>query len=147
MKLSNEQRARAVGMLEAGVNQAVVAWEFGVHRSTISRLQSKFLETTAVADCPRAGRPRVTTLRQDRTIRLMHLRNCLQTAKRTAAEIPGRNRPVVCRDTVLSRLRGFGIRCRRPCVTFRFRVNYFSIELRHNSINKNVDILLYSKNK
>jgi len=25
MKLSNEQRARAVGMLEAGVNQAVVA--------------------------------------------------------------------------------------------------------------------------
>jgi len=25
MKLSNEQRARALGMLEAGVNQAVVA--------------------------------------------------------------------------------------------------------------------------
>jgi len=30
MKFSNEQRARAVGMLEAGVNQAVVAREFGV---------------------------------------------------------------------------------------------------------------------
>ena len=36
MKLLNEQRTRAVGMLEAGVNQAVVAREFGVHRSTIS---------------------------------------------------------------------------------------------------------------
>jgi len=67
MKLSNEQRARAVGMLKAGVNQAVVARAFGVHRSTISRLQSKFRETNTVADPPRAGRPRVTTLRQDRT--------------------------------------------------------------------------------
>jgi len=55
-------------MLEAGVNQAVVAREFGVHRSTVSCLQSKFRETNTVADRPRAGRPRVTTLRQDRTI-------------------------------------------------------------------------------
>jgi len=103
-------------MLEAGVNQAVVARAFGVHRSTISRLQSKFPETNTVADCPRAGRPRVTTLRQDRTIRLVHLQNHLKTATRTASKIPGRNRPVVSRDTVLSRLRGFGIRCRRPFV-------------------------------
>jgi len=57
-------------------------------------------------------------LRQDRTIRLMHLRNRLKTATRTASEIPGRNRPVVSRDTVLLRLRGFGIRCCRPYVYF-----------------------------
>jgi len=50
MELSNEQRARAVEMLEAGVNQSVVAREFGVHRWTISRLQSKFRETNTVAD-------------------------------------------------------------------------------------------------
>jgi len=73
MKLLNEQRARAVGMLEASVNQAVVARKFIVHRSTLSRLHSKFRETNTVADRPRAGRPRVTTLRQDRTRRLMHL--------------------------------------------------------------------------
>jgi len=48
MKLSNEQRARTVGMFEVGVNQAVVAREFGVQRSTISRLQSKFRETNTV---------------------------------------------------------------------------------------------------
>jgi len=116
MKLSNEQRTRAVEMLEAGVNQAVIAREFGVHRSTKCRLQSKFRETNTVADRPRAGRPRVTTLRQDRTIRLMHLRNRLKTATQTASEIPGRNIPVVSPHTVLSRLRGFGIRCRRPFV-------------------------------
>ena len=72
-------------------------------------MQSKFRETNTVADRPRA-------LRQDRTIRLMHLQNHLKIATRTASEIPGRNRPVVSRDTVLSRLRGFEIRCRRPFV-------------------------------
>ena len=46
MKLSNEQRVRAV--LEAGGNQAVVARESGGHRSTISRLQSKFRDTNTV---------------------------------------------------------------------------------------------------
>jgi len=114
MKLSNDQCA--VSMLEAGVNQAVVAREFGVHRLTISRLQSKFRETNTVADRPLAGRPRVTTLRQDWTIPLMHLRNRLKTATQTTSGIPGRNRPVVSWDTVLSHLRGFGIRCRRPFV-------------------------------
>ena len=48
MKLSNEQRTRAVEMLEAGVNQAVIARESGGHRSTISRLQSKFRDTNTV---------------------------------------------------------------------------------------------------
>jgi len=61
VKLSNDQRARAVGMLRTGVNQPGVAREFGVHRSTIRRLQRKFRETNTEADRPRAGRPRVTT--------------------------------------------------------------------------------------
>ena len=56
----------------------------------------------------------MTTLRQDRAIRLMHLRDRFKTATRTAREIRGRNRPTVSRDTVIRRLRGFGIRCRRP---------------------------------
>ena len=46
MKLSNEQRARVVGMLEAGVNQAVVAREFGVYKSTISLYRVHFARPT-----------------------------------------------------------------------------------------------------
>jgi len=69
MKLSNEKRACAVGMLEAGFYQAVVARVFGVHRLTRSRLQSKFRDTNTVAGRPCARRPFVTALRQDRTIR------------------------------------------------------------------------------
>ena len=116
MRPSIEQRARAIGMVQAGADQNVVARHLGVHKSTISRLVQKFRQTNTVNDRPRSGRPRATTLRQDRTIRLMHLRNRFKTATRTAMEIPGRNRPTVSRDTVLRRLRSFGIRCRRPYV-------------------------------
>ena len=116
MMLSNQQRARALGMVEAGVDQSAVARTFGVHRSTITRLVRRYRETGTVNDRPRSGRPRATTLRQDRTMRVMHLRNRFKTATSTAREIPGRYRPRISRDTVLRRLRGFGIRCRRPYV-------------------------------
>ena len=116
MSLSHEQLARAMGMLDAKMNKTVVARQFGVNRSTISRLAGKVRQTNTVNYRPRAGCPRVTTLRQDRAIRLMHLRDHFKTATRIAREIHGRNRPTVNRDTVIRRLRGFGIRCRRPYV-------------------------------
>ena len=86
IRLSNEQRARAMGMLDAGVDKTVVARQFGVHRSTISRLAEKFRQTNTVNDRPRAGHPHVTTLRQDRAILLMHLRDRFKTATQTARE-------------------------------------------------------------
>ncbi|MFC1381391.1 MAG: helix-turn-helix domain-containing protein [gamma proteobacterium symbiont of Clathrolucina costata] len=116
MRLSNEQRARALGMLDAGTDQTAVAAAFGVHKSTISRLLQRYRTAGTVNDRQRSGRPRVTTLRQDRAIRLVHLRNRFKTATMTARETPGHNRPAISRDTVLRRLREFDIRCRRPYV-------------------------------
>ena len=78
MRPSIEQRARAIGMVQAGADQNVVARQLGVHKSTISRLVQKFRQTNTVNDRPRSGRPRATTLRQDRTIRLMHLKTVLR---------------------------------------------------------------------
>ena len=40
-QLSPEQRARALGLLDAGTSQQVVARRFGVHRATIRRLQKR----------------------------------------------------------------------------------------------------------
>ena len=74
-RLDNSSRDRAVGMLELGASQADVARRFGVSRMTISRLWRRFQTTNSTADRPRSGRPRVTTPRQDRMIRLRHLRN------------------------------------------------------------------------
>ena len=85
-----------------------------MHVSTIERLVRRLRETGRVADRPRSGRPRVTSQRQDRAIRLDHLRNRQLTATETAVNtVDGHN----CRihpKTVRNRLREFGLRARRP---------------------------------
>ena len=48
-RLSSLERGRAIGQLQAGVNQNVIATSFGVSQPTIVR------------DIPRYGRPRVTS--------------------------------------------------------------------------------------
>jgi transposase len=61
-----------------------VALQFGVNVSTIERLVRRLRDTVRVADRPRQERPHVTTPRQDRAIRLAHLRNRHVTATETA---------------------------------------------------------------
>ena len=63
-RLSNLEKARAIGQVEAGVPQNQVAALFGVSpgRPTISKLKEKFRETGDVKDRPRSGRPKKTTL-------------------------------------------------------------------------------------
>ena len=56
-RLNNENRARALGMLECGNSQNDVARRFGVSISTIVQR----VNTTG----PRSGAPRVTSVRQD----------------------------------------------------------------------------------
>lgn len=114
MKLTNEQRARAIGQLEGGATAVNVARYFGVHEKTIRRLRAKFLTHGSVADLPRSGRPRETTERQDRHIHLTHLRNRFATPLDTARNTPGRNRPRISSRTVRRRLKAVGLRCRRP---------------------------------
>ena len=57
--------------------------------SDIERLVRRLRETGRVADRPRSGRPRVTSQRQDRAIRLAHLRNRHLTSMETAVNTVG----------------------------------------------------------
>ena len=75
VRLTGVQRGRAIALLMQGQRQQQVANHFGVNVSTIERLVRRLRETGHLADRPRSGRPRVTSRRQDRTIRLVHLRN------------------------------------------------------------------------
>ena len=61
-----EQRERAIGMLTAGMSARDAARHFQRYKSIISRLLNRFKQTGNVADRPRSGRPRKTTLREDR---------------------------------------------------------------------------------
>ena len=80
VRLTEVQRGQAIALLMQRQRQQQVARHFGVHVSTIERLVRRLRETGRDADRPRSGRPRVTSQRQDRAIRLAHLRNRHLTA-------------------------------------------------------------------
>ena len=67
-KLSDEERARALGRIEAGTRPQDVADQFNVHRSTIIRLRDRHQAMMTVSDWPRSERPKVTTQHEDRYI-------------------------------------------------------------------------------
>ena len=103
-------------MLMQGQRQQQVALQFGVNVSTIECLVRRLRDTGRVADRLRRGRPRVTTPRQDRTIRLAHLRNRHVTA--TALTTVGNHNRHIHPKTVRNRFREFGLRARRPYIGF-----------------------------
>ena len=112
-RLSLHERHQALGMLEAGVSQHDVAEHFHCHRNTISALVRRYRERNDAAD-PRTGCPRMTIHRQDRWIRVTHLRNHHETAADTSQRIPNNRRiypTMVCR-----RLREIELRPCRPAV-------------------------------
>ena len=91
VRLTDVQRGRVIALLMQGQRQQQVANHFGVNVSTIERLVRRLRETGHLADRPRSGRPRVTSRRQDRTIRLAHLRNRHLTATETALNTVGKH--------------------------------------------------------
>ena len=116
VRLTDVQRGRAIALLMQGQRQQQVANHFGVNVSAIDRLVRRLRETGHLADRPRSGRPRVTSRRQDRTIRLAHLRNRHLTATETALNTVGTHNRQISPKTVGSRLREIGLRARRPYV-------------------------------
>ena len=113
-RLNETDRCRAVGMVEAGVRHTDVATQFGVHRNTVDPLWRRYQQFGTTRDWPRSGRPRVTSIRQDTFIRVVHLRERLRTASLMAISIPGLRR--ISPRTVRNRLRARGIRPRRPVI-------------------------------
>jgi len=111
-RLTQARRENAIGRLQSGQTQNQVARALNVSQSTISRLWSRFQRTGATSDAPRSGRPRVTTLAQDRFIRLQHLRNRFQPASSTVQALGGVNR--ISGQTVRNRLHAHGLRAYRP---------------------------------
>ena len=110
-RLTNAERERAVGRLEAGQSVSAVARTLGCSRQTIHNLRTRLKQTGAVADRPRPGHPLVTSRREDRQIRLRHLRNRFETAASTSRHLLFRGR--VSPSTIRNRLRTAGLQARR----------------------------------
>ena len=67
-RLNNDDRNKAIGMLNAGMSTTVVSQHFGCIRKTMERLRRRFRVKVNVADRPRSGRLRVTTAADDRCV-------------------------------------------------------------------------------
>ena len=104
-RLRQNRRQAAVGMLLGGQTQSDVARHFKVHKTTVSRLYTRLMLTGTTNDRPRSGRPRVTTPRQDRFIRLSQLRDQFRTATETTDQMPGLYNNRISDRTVQNRLR------------------------------------------
>jgi transposase len=115
-RLSQTQRSEAIGMLRAGSTQIAVAQHFNCSRITIRKLTQRYQTTGMVNDRPRSGRPKVLTPRQERYIRITHLRDRFKAAAKTARETIGTHGRSVHHKTISRQLKACGIRARRPYV-------------------------------
>ena len=115
-RLRQNDRERAVGFVQAGMTHQVITDHFNVSRITISMLMIRLRQKGRTNDRPRNGRPRETSQRQDRHLRLIHLRNCMITAEDTARRTPGLANVQILDQTVSRRLRESGLPARRPVV-------------------------------
>ncbi|XP_053397448.1 uncharacterized protein LOC128556410 [Mercenaria mercenaria] len=132
-RLSEHERNHAVGMHLVGTSKREVWRLFNCHASTISRLKTRYQHTNAVRDRPRPDYPRVTTARQDKQLRVNHLRNSFTTATDTARHFVGRygsHFSTIHPNTVRSRLRVAGLRCRRSLKSSRLTMQHRAARLR-----------------
>jgi len=114
-RLRQNNCERAVGMVQAGMIHQAVAGHYDVSRITISRLMNLLRQTGRMNDRHRNGRPRVTSQRQEKHVRLIHFRNRI-TAEDTARRTPGLANVRISVQTIRRRLRESGHRARRPVV-------------------------------
>ena len=99
------RRQMAIGMLNADMTAREVARQFNVRESTISCLKTRYQLTGDVKDMPRSGRPRKTSLAEDRYIVVTSRRNRFMSSRRSANHVRNATGTRVCDRTVRTRLR------------------------------------------
>ena len=114
--LTGNGASQAVCMLQAGRVQKAVAGHFNVSQSVISRLWNRFQRTGNVAERPRSGRPKKTTVGQDRYLSNMAKRQRFQSAVRLNSEFRTATGVRVSSQTVSNKLHTANLRAYRPVV-------------------------------
>ena len=115
--------ARIIALLEEGFSMRYVAQRVDVSVSVVSRAWARYQETGHYARREGSGRPRITTIRQDRHIVRQVLQRQTITARNVRDEIiPIRN---ISEETIRNRLREVGLashsRARVPLLTLTHR--------------------------
>jgi transposase len=114
--LTEEFRWRAIGRLEAGQSQAEVARWLNVSRSVVPRLWNQFQQSQTASRRYSPGRPRITSARDDRYLRISALRNMRDTPTQLRYALSSSTGTLVSASTVRRRLHEGGLYARRPVV-------------------------------
>ena len=116
-KLSDDERPRALGRMEAGIHPQDVANQLNIHRSTIIPLRDSHRATGTVSDRPRSGRPKVTTQHEDRYIAVTVARRHFldgPSLERMLRQQQGPGARCISVQTVRNRVRASGFISRKP---------------------------------
>ena len=116
-KLFDEERARTLGRIEAGIHPQDVANQFNVHRSTIIRLRDRHRATRTVSDRLRSRRPKVTTQHEDQYIAVTVARRRFvngPSLERILRQQQGPGARPISVQTVRNRVRASGFSSRKP---------------------------------
>ena len=108
------QRSIAMGLLDQGLRNRVVAARMHCHPSTLTRLRQRLTDTGRLNDRMRSGRPRITSSRQDRAIRRAHIQDRFANTIATARSVRGSHGRHISTNTVRRRLGEGGLRSRIP---------------------------------
>ena len=142
-KLSNLDRVRALGQLQAVQSSRRVAMAFNTSRQSIDRIRQRYAAFGDVKDLPRSGRPRATNRAEDRLITNTTLRNRFTNAPTTARRIRqqrgARGIPVSV-QTIRNRLHAAGLKSRvpakKPCLSQRHRAARLQFARNHIRWNR-----------
>jgi len=109
---SPKKRAAAVTLRQEGYSYGQVARKLGggATASGVMRLCRKFETTGKVMDKKRSGRPRISTVREDR----MLIRSCLTNRRKSLPELRQEWEVRASKYTVRRRLIAFGLKARIP---------------------------------
>ena len=142
-KLSNLDRARALGQLQAGQSSRRVAMAFNTSRQSIDRIRQRYAASGDVKDLPRSGRPRTTNRAEDRLITNTTLRNRFTNALTTTRRIRqqrGAGGIPVSVQTIRNRLHAAGLKSRvpakKPCLSQRHRAARLQFARNHVRWNR-----------
>ena len=133
-KLSNLDRARALGQLQAGQSSRRVAIAFNTSRQSIDRIRQHYAASGDVKDLPRSGRPRATNRAEDQLITNTTLRNPFTNAPMTTRRIRqqrGAGGIPVSVQTIRNRIHAAGLKshvpAKKPCLSQRTEQLSFSL--------------------
>ncbi|GFS16259.1 transposable element Tc1 transposase [Elysia marginata] len=115
-RLSEVDRHRALGLLQAGLPISEVSLRMNLKKKTIFKVRQRLHETDTLSDRPRSGRPRCTTQRQDRNLVINHIDNRFLSASASSRHTRERNNQRISANTVRRRLSTSGLRARRSYI-------------------------------